>query len=153
MKMAKASTADMEMALKLCSALEAIGRDFFPEEAAGENEPDEFDLGDNEHCGVVLRHLYDILQGGSLGRVIWGMYVLMDPVNKLVDPDADTLEMHPALDAAMEDAKRLDWLADPANTIGNVQLPTEAVTANLHSLRDAIDAAMAMPVGADGGAA
>lgn len=47
--------------------------------------------------------------------------------------------------AALQDAKRLDWLADPANTIGNVQLPTEAVTANLHSLRDAIDAAMAMP--------
>lgn len=36
MKMAKASTADMEMAMRLCSALEAIDRRFFPEGAEGE---------------------------------------------------------------------------------------------------------------------
>lgn len=42
------------------------------------------------------------------------------------------------------DARRIDWLADPANTIGNVELPTKVVRAHLHSLRDAIDAAMAM---------
>lgn len=41
-----------------------------------------------------------------------------------------------------KDAERLDWLADPNNSIGNVQLPTECVTENLHSLRAAIDAAM-----------
>ena len=40
------------------------------------------------------------------------------------------------------DAARLDWLADPSNGIGNVQLPAHCVTANLHSLRDAIDMAM-----------
>ena len=40
------------------------------------------------------------------------------------------------------DASRLDWLADPSNSIGNVQLPTHCVTANLGSLRDAIDMAM-----------
>lgn len=40
------------------------------------------------------------------------------------------------------DAERLDWLADPNNSIGNVQLPTECVTENLHSLRAAIDDAM-----------
>lgn len=41
-----------------------------------------------------------------------------------------------------KDKARLDWLADPANKIGNVQLPSSAVTANPHSLRAAIDAAM-----------
>ncbi|WP_288094428.1 hypothetical protein [Thiomonas sp.] len=40
------------------------------------------------------------------------------------------------------DAARLDWLSDPDNPVGNVQLPTHCVTANLHSLRDAIDMAM-----------
>ena len=40
------------------------------------------------------------------------------------------------------DTARLDWLADPGNTIGNVQLPTECVERNLHSLRAAIDDAM-----------
>lgn len=41
-----------------------------------------------------------------------------------------------------KDRRRMDWLADPENKIGNVQLPTEIVKSNPHSLRDAIDAAM-----------
>ena len=40
------------------------------------------------------------------------------------------------------DSRRIDWLADEDNTIGLVLLPTECVTENVHSLRDAIDAAM-----------
>ena len=40
------------------------------------------------------------------------------------------------------DTIRLDWLADPANKIGSVILPTECVEQHLDSLRDAIDAAM-----------
>lgn len=148
MKMAKASAADMEMALKLCSALEAMDRRFFPDGAEGDNAPEDFDCNDDAHCGQALRHVLDILQGGSIGRVIWGMYVILDPANKVVDPDADTLEDHPETLAAMKDAERMDWLADPENTVGNVQPPAECVTANLHSLRDAIDAAMAMPANA-----
>lgn len=46
-----------------------------------------------------------------------------------------TLISHP-------DTVRLDWLADAANNIGNVLLPTECVEQHLDSLRDAIDAAM-----------
>lgn len=42
------------------------------------------------------------------------------------------------------DTVRLDWLADRDQHIGNVQLPAECVTCNLHSLRDAIDMAMRM---------
>lgn len=43
---------------------------------------------------------------------------------------------------ALADTVRLDWLADPGQNIGNVQLPTKCVEANIHSLRAAIDAAM-----------
>ena len=42
----------------------------------------------------------------------------------------------------VRDRERLDWLADPDNTTGNVQLPIKCVTENVHSLRAAIDAAM-----------
>ena len=42
------------------------------------------------------------------------------------------------------DTVRLDWLADRDQHIGNVQLPAECVTCNLHSMRDAIDMAMQM---------
>lgn len=45
-------------------------------------------------------------------------------------------------DALEADKRRLDWLADPENAIGNVQLPCGAVMENIGSLRDAIDAAM-----------
>lgn len=106
MKMAKASEADMEMAIKVCSALEAIDRRFFPEGSEGSNDPDDFDLDDDEHCGRVLRHIHELLQAGSIGRVIWGMYVLLDPANELIDPDADTLEPHPDIAQDGIDAKR-----------------------------------------------
>ena len=43
---------------------------------------------------------------------------------------------------AEQDSKRIDWLADKNNAIGNVQLPTECVERNLYSLRAAIDDAM-----------
>lgn len=43
---------------------------------------------------------------------------------------------------AKKDTARLDWLADPKNTIGNVVLPREYIMDNLDSMRAAIDAAM-----------
>jgi hypothetical protein len=46
------------------------------------------------------------------------------------------------VDAMERDKARIDWLADPENAIGNVQLPVGAVIENVGSLRDAIDAAM-----------
>ena len=50
MKMAKASSADMEMAMKLCSALEAMDSRFFPGGAEGDNDPEDFDLQRAEAC-------------------------------------------------------------------------------------------------------
>jgi len=63
---------------------------------------------------------------------------------------ADRIEdLDSQLDTALDDCRRLaadklrlDWLADPNNYIGNVQLPREIVERNAHSLRAAIDAAM-----------
>lgn len=50
-------------------------------------------------------------------------------------------QLRAEVQALRADKDRIDWLADPENAIGNVQLPREVVEANLHSLRDAIDAA------------
>ncbi len=110
MKMAKASEADLNMALKLCSALEAIERRFFPKGSEGQNDPEDFDIDDDAQCGQVLRHLDGILRGGSIGRVIWGMAVLLDPENKTVDPDARTLEPHPETVAGKQDTAALNWI-------------------------------------------
>jgi len=149
MKMAKASTADMEMALKLCSALEAMDRRFFPDGAEGENDPEDFDCDDDAHCGQALRHVLDILQGGSIGRVIWGMYVMLDPDNKVVDPDASTLEDHPETVAAMKDAERYRLLRrgqhwSVIDGIGD--------TLRADVLDAAIDSAMDVPANAGGNA-
>jgi hypothetical protein len=40
------------------------------------------------------------------------------------------------------DKARLDWLADPKNTIGNVTLPRQHIMDHPDSMRAAIDAAM-----------
>lgn len=42
----------------------------------------------------------------------------------------------------LRDKARLDWLADPENTIGQVVLPEKCVHDHLDSMRAAIDAAM-----------
>ena len=75
-----------------------------------------------------------------------------DPTKRMPLVDSDKTAFARAIEHAVlqseqvqawkRDAERLDWLADPNNSIGNVQLPTECVTENLHSLRAAIDAAM-----------
>jgi hypothetical protein len=41
-----------------------------------------------------------------------------------------------------KDKARLDWLADPKNTIGNVTLPRQHIMDNPDSMRAAIDAAI-----------
>ena len=110
MKMAKASEADLNMALKLCSALEAIERRFFPDGSEGQHDPEDFDIDDDAQCGQVLRHLDGILRGGSIGRVIWGAVVMLDPRNKLVDPEADTIEHHHENVSAKQDTAALNWI-------------------------------------------
>jgi hypothetical protein len=44
-----------------------------------------------------------------------------------------------------KDGARLDWLADPKNTIGNVTLPRQHIMDHPDSMRAALDAAMAEP--------
>lgn len=109
MKTAKASEADMAMAMELVSALELLGQRSYPcmHEASSDRQCDDelerFDRDDDAQCARALRHLLDVGQRGSLGRVVYGMAVLLDPRNKVVDPAADTLEHHPET----VDAKRI----------------------------------------------
>ena len=109
MKMAKASTADMEMALKLCSALNALGRGDLPA-FDGDDDTGLFDEYDDEQAAMAMRQLLNLADRGSIERVIWGMHILLDPANKLVDPNASTLEAHPEAEAAEKDAERYRWL-------------------------------------------
>ena len=108
MKMAKASEADLEMAMELASALEALSSRWgatMPEKIAkpqrDEDEDEGFSLDDDENCRRVCEYLIRLTRSASLFRVVWGAAVMLDPANKLVDPDADTIEHHPDTVAAL----------------------------------------------------
>lgn len=109
MKMAKASAADLDMAMELCNALDALTQRWsatVPEAIAkpnGEDESEFFNRDDREQCQRVMGYLLDLADRASLMRVVWGCAVMLDPANKCVDPSADTIEHHP-------DLQRYEWL-------------------------------------------
>lgn len=114
MKMAKASEADLEMAIALANMLEALGHRFCPSmpTVIARNDGDEnFDRDDDDQCGRALRALLETADRGSLFRVVWGAAVMLDPCNQCVDPDADTIEHHPDTKAGQA-AKLARPLAD-----------------------------------------
>lgn len=116
MKMAKASEADLNMAMELCGAIDAL-TGHWPTLPTGlckprDDEPDEaFDCDDDRQCGTVLRHLLAIAERASLLRVVWGCAVMLDPRNQCVDPDAETIEHHPDAKAGLA-AKKARPLAE-----------------------------------------
>ena len=100
MKIAKASEADIDMAMDLANVLDDIERGFFPTKLQSdedlENEEVEWiDTKDRQQYERLIFGLQHLLKKGSLFRVIWGMAVVCDPANQCIDPDADTIEHHP----------------------------------------------------------
>lgn len=99
MKFAKATQKDVDAATDAMSILNDISRGNYPTSPNEEEDPPYFfDPDDSEH----LRKFYDTLNAtldkspGWANRVIGGMcYVILYDKNKIVDPDADTLEIHP----------------------------------------------------------
>jgi len=124
-KMAKASEADLDMAMELCGALDALTGNWPTLPTAlckpDDDEPDEaFDCDDDRQCGTVLRHLLAIAERASLLRVVWGCAVMLDPRNKCVDPNADVIEHHPDAKAghAAKLARPLDeWEEDMSDVL------------------------------------
>ena len=148
MKMAKASEADLEMAMELSRFLEDIEGNDMPSQIS--EDPDNsaaewFDVDDREHCRKAVEALIAIVRKGSIFRVTFGMAVLCDPRNKLLDPNADTLEAHPDTVANATNAERYQAVRrgqkwSVIDGIGN--------TLRGDDLDAAIDAAMA-PTGAE----
>lgn len=80
MKMAKASQADIEMAMELAGALEALSSRWgasMPEKIAkgqtGEDRDEAFSLDDHEDCRRVCEYLINLDRSASLFRVVMGM--------------------------------------------------------------------------------
>lgn len=108
MKMAKASEADLNMAMTLANYLDAIERGHMPDDLSEDAEAIEWlDERDCDQYAKLLDGLRRLLNQGSISRVIWGMAVVCDPANKCLDPDADTIEHHPDLVKAAEQRDEL----------------------------------------------
>lgn len=93
MKMAKASANDLDKAIAFFNACESVlDNDEFPEGHEKEGQ------GIND-CSTALDLLWKQFQSAyaSLNRVIWGYHTLVNPSNKLIDPDSSTLDLHPDL--------------------------------------------------------
>lgn len=125
MKMAKASDADLKVAMDLCQALESLGGRWgpvMPEAIARSedgDESEEFDVENHQQCQRVIEHLVELAGRASLFRVVYGCAVMLDPDNKLVDSVADTIEHHPDR-LNLEAAKSAKRLADYHEDLGAV---------------------------------
>lgn len=147
MKMAKASEHDIDAAGNLMGILDALSRGEYPSIGdRNESTPDDgFDPDNKQH----LRHLYDLLDGlldkapGFPARVIGGMlYVILYDKNKIIDPDADSLELHPNLVNALRDEARLEHLLRHLPGDALRQVVDLSDTSDLIAFRGAIDAAI-----------
>lgn len=157
MKMARASEADIDASLAVNRILDDLLKGYMP--AVDEGEEDDgttwFDRDDADQCKAVLGKLLDAADKGSLFRVAFGMQVVLDPRNELLDPNADTLEKHPKVIALEKDAGRYRWLRDDTIVTPDDQRCINVVMGRLpfrddqkdedlfgNELDEAIDAAM-----------
>jgi hypothetical protein len=103
MKIARASEQDLDVALKTSSLIESLELGYMPNSSDDDAAP--FDIDDLDQCQAVVQRLLDINKGGSIFRVTFGMSVVLAPANKLLDPNADTLECHPDISALKANAE------------------------------------------------
>lgn len=108
MKMGKATAEDLEMAMTLDNYLGAIDGGYMPDGLAEDKDNIEFlDSNDCEQYARLIHGLQELLDKGSISRVIWGMAVVCDPANRCIDPDAATIERHPDYASAIEQRDEL----------------------------------------------
>ena len=102
-KMARATPADLDVAIRLVGVLEAVDNGRYPSSLIdglhADDAPDRFDADDPEHARKLVDWIVRLMASrpGGLFGVVHGMAVLCDPVNAMIDPDAESLEAHPDL--------------------------------------------------------
>lgn len=100
LRMAKASKEDLDNITTLCGMIEDAAKGYFPRDANNEwpdGDPGDFNIDDPEHCQVFARRVLGVSRG--IGRVVWGACCMLNPENKLIDPDKDYLDFHPRVKA------------------------------------------------------
>lgn len=108
MKVAKANQADLAMLTQLHQTLESLFSRpaYFPTgvdpdidaQADALEEDDDalpFSMRSPSDCTRAIELLREVWSRGNLGRAVMNLLVMLDPDNKLVDPDAGIVEHHP----------------------------------------------------------
>lgn len=100
MKVARADENDFEAALQLLGLLDTVSKGYYPSDPDGEEHaPLRFDEDDPAHLMKLWARLKACLDHapGFQGRVIFGGLTLMDPRNRIIDEQADVIQLHPTL--------------------------------------------------------
>lgn len=90
------------------------------------------------------RHYADVTIRASASED-WKIGVLQDQLKKIQSNNEDirhAVLQSPEIQQALEDTKRLDFLADKDQTVANVLLPIDVVMNNMGDMRAAIDEVM-----------
>lgn len=107
MKMAKASQADIDAAIELYQFLQAAsngrGADEVVDEFGYKGYDDLLESKSTDVEFVLRAH-----ERGGLFRIVWGMQVLLDPANEVVDPNLPHLELHPKHEQAQREIEELN---------------------------------------------
>ena len=74
-------------------------------------------------------------------RAAGNLSTLLDPENEIVDPDNNTLELHPNIIQGLADTKRLDWLLSNGMSKFSKEILFGTIV-NDSNLRDEIDKLM-----------
>ncbi|CAN7638987.1 hypothetical protein [Paraburkholderia terricola] len=109
MKMAKASSKDLDAALDVAGVIENVcGSGYYPSTPDSDaDDPTFFDPDDREHLRAFYDRVTSIVEPapGSLFRVVGGLHTILH--NNIVDPDQDVIELHPRFIAALEAVEKL----------------------------------------------
>lgn len=162
--MAKASEDDINLSMEIAQIVEDLEKGIRPALVFGDDDEGFWlDMDSTADLRAVVEKLIEIARRGSIFRVVFGMAVLLDPRNELVDPDADTLEVHPKfedlhrqVDALERDASRLDFLDRNLamkmgwhvgrELAGNLSVRSVIQPSRPTDIREAIDRAMPAPL-------
>lgn len=103
-RMAKATTEDIESAFKVAVLVEGLHKGQHPAYPAEDDAPSLFVEDDREHLRALYDHLIKITEdkGGGLFRVVGGMHTLL--ASNILDPEDDCLALHPRLQPVVWEA-------------------------------------------------
>jgi hypothetical protein len=100
-RQARATKADLDAAMILCGMIDDVDDGNFPRNFEGKfdgGDPEYFEEDDITHLRAFHRRVTMLVRRhpAALQRVIYGMAVLCDPRNEIVDQDKDYLAPHPS---------------------------------------------------------